>query len=272
MSNDVWTNPSDPAEEPDYSPDELMTVVLARELRDGDLAVTGASSLVPVAACLLAQQLHAPNMTLILPSGVVNPAPGRLYRSASDGRWVTGAEAVGTGYDLFEMSENGRLSVMFYGGVQIDRHGNVNLTATGLAEGRPPRFRGPGLANTSFAVVSGRIILFSASHSPRTFVDKVDYITAAGHLDGGASRRDAGISTDGPVLCITPLVTFDFDDDKQLRVRTVHPGVATEDVVSRTGFALPTQPPWPVTPAPSTEELKILRQVVDPTQELRPTR
>ncbi|HWD03948.1 MAG TPA: CoA-transferase [Amycolatopsis sp.] len=254
-----------------YSAQELMTVVMARELRSSDLAVTGASSLVPVAACLLAQQLHAPDLTLILPSGVVNPPPGRLYRSASDGRWVTGAEAVGTAYDLFEMSENGRLSVMFYGGVQLDRHGNVNLTATGLRPGEPPRFRGPGLANTSFAVVSGRIILFSAGHSRRTFVEKVDYVTAAGHLDGGTSRRDAGITTDGPVLCITPLVTFGFDDEKCMQVRSVHPGVDPADVVARTGFPLRTDHPWQLTDAPTETELHVLRTVVDRTGELRAT-
>ncbi|HEY1701546.1 MAG TPA: CoA-transferase [Trebonia sp.] len=253
-----------------FSTDELMTVVMARELRNGDLAVTGASSLVPVAACLLAQQLHAPDLTLILPSGVVNPPPGRLYRSASDGRWVTGAEAVGTSYDLFEMSENGRLSVMFYGGIQLDRHGNVNLTATGLEDGKPPRFRGPGLANTSFAVVSGRIILFSGSHTPRTFVERVDYLTAAGHLDGGTSRRDAGITTEGPVVCITPLVTFGFDDDKRMQVRSIHPGADRDDVIARTGFPLHADTPWPVTAPPAETELETLRTVVDRTGELRP--
>jgi glutaconate CoA-transferase, subunit B len=253
----------------EFSADELMTVLLARELRNGELAVTGASSLVPVAACLLAQQLHAPDLTLVLPSGVVNPRPGRLYRSASDGRWVAGAEAVGSGYDLFEMSENGRLDVMFYGGIQIDRHGNVNLTATGLDQGPGPAFRGPGLANTSFAVVSGRIILFSAAHTPRTFVDQVEYLTAAGHLQGGTSRADAGITTAGPVLCITPLVTFDFDEDRHMRVRSVHPGVRDEQVIAQTGFALPAQPPWPRTDPPATEELRILRHIVDTTGELR---
>ncbi|WP_330285155.1 CoA-transferase subunit beta [Streptomyces sp. NBC_00588] len=249
--------------------DELMTILIARELRNGELAVTGASSLVPVAACLLAQQLHAPDLTLILPSGVVNPRPGRLYRSAADGRWVPGAEAVGSGYDLFEMSENGRLDVMFYGGVQIDRHGNVNLTATGLDQGPLPAFRGPGLANTSFAVVSGRIILFSAGHTPRTFVERVDYLTAAGHLDGGTSRADAGITTQGPVLCVTPLVTFDFDEAHRMRVRSVHHGVSDDEVVARTGFHLPTEPPWPRTPPPTTDELATLRHIVDGTGELR---
>jgi glutaconate CoA-transferase subunit B len=254
----------------DYSIDELMTITMARELRDTDLAVTGASSLIPVAACLLAQQLHAPNLTLILPSGVVNPRGGRLYRSASDGRWVPGAEAVGSGYDLFEMSENGRLDVMFYGGIQLDKHGNVNLTATGIESGRPPKFRGPGLANTSFAVVSGRIILFSAAHNTRTFVDTVEYVTAAGHLHGGNSRQAAGITTEGPVSCITPLVSFEFDEAKHMQVRSIHPGVSQEEVLARTGFELDTRSPWPATPTPTDEEINTLRELVDRTRELNP--
>jgi glutaconate CoA-transferase subunit B len=250
-----------------FSVDELMTVLLARELRDGDLAVTGASSLVPVAACLLAQRTHAPNLTLITPAGVVNPQPTRLYRSASDGRWVEGAEAVGTAYDLFEMSENGRLDVMFYGGVQIDKRGNINLTGTGYQDSGRPRFRGPGLANTSFAVVSKRILLFSAAHTARTFVESVEFLTAAGHLDGAGARERLGITTEGPVLCVTPLVTFDFDEEKSMRVRSIHPGVDPAQVVANTGFEL-LGGPWPETTPPAPEELDILRNLVDTTGEL----
>jgi len=246
-----------------------MVVTLARELRNGEVGMTGANSTVPVAACLLAQQLHAPDFTLILPSGVVNPAPGRLYRSASDGRWLAGAEAVGSAYDLFELSENGRLDVMFYGGVQIDRHGNINLTRTG-PPGGPPAFRGPGLANISFAVVCRRIMLYSATHTPRTFVDRVDYLTAPGHLDGGDARRRAGITTEGPVFCITPLAAMGFTEpDRALTVRSIHPGVTPEHVQAATGFPLPEPPPWPHTPPPTTEELTTLREVVDTTGVLR---
>lgn len=251
-----------------YSVSEMMTVLIARELRDGDLAVTGASSLVPVAACLLAQHLHAPNLTMISPAGVVNPRPERLYHSASDGRWTVGAEAIGNGYDLFEMSENGRLDVMFYGGVQIDRKGNINLTGTGYGTNGRPRFRGPGLANTSFAIVSGRIILFSASHSRRTFVENVDFLTAPGHLDGAGGRERIGVTTEGPVVCVTPLVTFGFDTDKNLQVRSIHPGVSAEDVIANTGFALDQSRAWPATFPPTPEELRTLRQAVDPTGEL----
>jgi glutaconate CoA-transferase, subunit B len=250
-----------------YSNDELMTVLLARELRNEDLAVTGASSLVPVAACLLAQIMHAPDLTLITPAGVVNPAPSRLYRSASDGRWVEGAEAIGTAYDLFEMSENGRLDVMFYGGVQIDRRGNINLTGTGYGADGRPQFRGPGLANTSFAVVSKRILLFSAAHTPRTFVEKVEFLTAAGHLNGPGDRERLGITTEGPVVCVTPLVTFEFDAEKCMQVRSIHPGVDPDDVVRNTGFPLHAAS-WPRTDAPTSEELTMLGRFVDPSGEL----
>jgi glutaconate CoA-transferase, subunit B len=241
----------------DWTIRELMVVLLARELRDGDLCMTGASSETPVAACLLAQRLHAPNLTLILPSGIVNPRPGRLYRSAADGRWIEGAEAVGSGYDLFELSENGRLDAMFYGGVQIDRFGNVNLTSVS-----EPPFRGPGLANISFAVTAKRTYLYAASHTPRTFVEKVDYLTAPGHLDGGDSRRAAGILTEGPVLCITPLATLDFPAPaKTMAVRSLHPGVTPDELVAATGFSFPTPPPWPETPPPTAHELATLRSL-----------
>jgi len=253
-----------------YSIRELMVVLIARELRDGDLAVTGASSLVPVAACMLAQSMHAPNLTMISPAGVVNARPPRLYHSASDGRWCANAEAINTGYDLFEMSENGLLDVMFYGGVQIDRRGNINLTGVSYDEHGRPKFRGPGLANTSFAVVSGRIILFSATHTKRTFVEKLDFLSAAGHLDGPGARLANGIETEGPVCCVTPKVVFEFDAEKNLQVRSLHPGVSQDDVIANTGFELACEGPWPSTIEPTEEELTVLRTQVDVSGELAP--
>lgn len=243
-----------------------MTIVLARELRDGELGMTGATSLVPVAASLLAQELHAPNLTLILPSGIVNPRPGRLYRSASDGRWADGCEAIGTAYDLFELSENGRLDFMFYGGIQLDRHGNINLTQVGKGNSL---FRGPGLANVSFAVMAKRYFLFAMAHTTRTFVERVDYLTAPGHLEGDDSRGEAGITTQGPVFGITPLIAFDFDARKHMRVRSLHAGVDPATVIENTGFSWPESPPWPATPAPTQSELDTLRGSIDRTGILR---
>jgi glutaconate CoA-transferase, subunit B len=244
-----------------------MAIVLSRELRDGELGMMGATSLVPVAASLLAQQLQAPNLTVILPSGIVNPKPGRLYRSASDGRWASGAEAIGTAYDLFELSENGRLDFMFYGGIQLDRYGNINLTQVGTAQ--PPAFRGPGLANISFAVMAKRYFLFAMSHTARTFVERVDYRTAPGHLEGDDSRSRAGITTEGPVFGITPMIAFDFDERKHMRVRSIHEAIDPQTVIEATGFSWPEGAPWPVTPEPSELELTTLRGTVDTTGLLR---
>jgi glutaconate CoA-transferase subunit B len=248
---------------------ELMAIAIARELSDGEIAMTGASSVIPVAACLLAQQLHAPNLTLILPSGVVNPAPGRLFRSASDGRWAARAEAIGTAYDLFELSENGRLDVMFYGGIQIDRYGNINLTHVG-GTFRSPRFRGPGLANISFAVTCKRFLLYTTRHDRRTLVEKVDYLTAPGHLDGTGGREGAGITTAGPQLCVTPLAVMDFSGPgSSMAVRYLQPGVAAEQVIDATGFSLGSSQGWAWIPAPTNDELVALRTVVDTTGALR---
>ncbi|PXY23856.1 CoA synthetase [Prauserella sp. PE36] len=245
-----------------------MAVLLARQLRNGEIGMMGASSEIPVAAALLAQCLHAPDLTVIMPSGAVNPRPGRLYRSSSDGRWFTGCEAIGTAYDLFELSENGRLDFMCYGGVQLDRFGNINLTRTGPF-GEPPRFRGPGLANISMAVTAKRTLLFSTAHSPRTFVERVDYVTAPGHLSGGTQRRRAGIATAGPQVCITPLAVFGFPEPEHaMTVSSLNPGIEPGRVLDATGFALP-PPPWPATEPPTGEELGALRAVVDRTGVLR---
>jgi glutaconate CoA-transferase, subunit B len=253
---------------------ELMVVELSRQLRNGELVMTGASSRIPVAAALLAQLRQAPDLTLILPSGAVNPSPGRLYQSASDGRWCRSCEAFGTAYDLFELSENGRLDVIFYGGVEVDRFGNVNLTQVPdrSEPGSPPGFRGPGLANISFAVTARRVLLYSAQHSRRTFVSRVSYLTAPGHLSGGAAgRRAVGIDTAGPQYCITPLATLAPDpDSKALRLRSIHPGVDVDQVQAATGFDVGSTDQ--VTAAPTREELDCLRSAVDRDGTLRQAR
>lgn len=247
---------------------EVMAIELARRLHDGEVGMTGASSDIPVAAALLAQQLHAPNLTLVLPSGAVNPRPGQLYRSASDGRWFRGCEAIGSAYDLFELSENHQLDFMFYGGIQLDPRGNINLTEVHTRNGG--RFRGPGLANISFAVVTRRIFLYTLSHTARTFVEKLDYLTAPGHLDGNGARERAGIHTQGPELCVTPLGTFDFNGPSQrMNPVSYHEGIDTDVVRAATGFDIGPTDPVPTTTPPSSDELEALRQIVDRSGVLR---
>lgn len=250
---------------PDYSVRELMAVLLSRELRDGEVIVGGGvRSAMPMAAAFLALRRHAPNATLILGMGAVNPRPDRIYSSAGDPRYAQSCEGFVSMDDIFELSEAGKFGVAFYGGLQIDRYGNANLTWVG-GEGR--RVRGPGVANSTLAVTVGRTILYAEHHEPRLFVERVDYNTLPGHLGDGGRPAGAG---EGPGLCVTPLGVFDFPKPRfTMAVRSLHPGVSRDEVAARTGFDLswPDGEP-PASAPPSADELAELRHI-DPDGLLR---
>jgi glutaconate CoA-transferase subunit B len=247
-----------------YSAAELIAILLARELRDGEVGVAAVSAL-SIAACLLAQRRHAPSLTFLTTTGAVNPKPRALYHSPSDARYLHGAEAIGDFYEVFEYCEHG-VDVMIYSGMQIDRFGNLNLTWID-ADGR--RVRGSGLANVSHAATARRWLIYKTTHTRRDLVERVDFRTAPGHIDGPGARARLGLPGGGPTLCVTPLCTFDFDPaTAAMRLRSLHPGVTFEEVAARTGFAVARPAELPTTPAPSAEELALLREI-DPTGVLR---
>ena len=256
-----------PANAKEYAPQELMAVALSREIQDGDTSLVGLASSLALGAALLAQRRHAPNSTVVTTAGFVNPQPEALYLSCSDGRYGLRCEGFLDFYEIFELSESHALDLFCYGGLQIDRFGNVNLTVLGSLEA--PKLRGPGLANISFAVTAKRMYLQSVNHTPRTFVPRVDYISAPGHIDGPGGRERAGITTVGPVMCVTPLCAFVFPPDtRTMTVATLHPGVAWEQVETNTGFPLerPARPKR--TKPPTRDELAQLR-AIDTTGVLR---
>jgi glutaconate CoA-transferase subunit B len=250
---------------PPASTRELMAVLLSRELRDGEVIVGGGvRSAMPMAAAFLAMRRHAPNATLVLGMGAVNPRPDRIYASAGDPRYAASCEGFVSMDDIFELSEAGKFGVAFYGGLQIDRYGNANLTWVGTGD---KRVRGPGVANSTLAVTVGRTILYAEHHEPRVFVERVDYNTLPGHLAEGGRPAGAGA---GPQLCVTPLGVFDFPAPSYaMAVRSVHPGVTRSEIDGRTGFALSWSAPLPPASAPpSGDELAELR-VIDPDGLLR---
>ncbi len=243
---------------------ELMVFTLARDIRDGETAfVGGVIAEIPLAACLLAQRLHAPNLTLYTVNAAVNPRPLSLQHSGPDGRHLHRAESLTDYHDIFEFSERGA-DFVFYGGLQIDAFGNTNLHFIGEDWTRPT-LRGPGVANISLAVTSGRTYLYTLYHDRRTLRPKVDFITIPGHLDGPGERRRAGIHTEGPRLCVTPLAVFDFPEaTRRMRLRSVHPGVSLDTVREQTGFDLELAGvEVPTTPGPKASELRLLRREID---------
>jgi glutaconate CoA-transferase subunit B len=213
-----------------------------------------------MAAILLAKKLHAPNI-IIGGERVFNPKPSSLATGLDDPVLMEKAEAIEGFWEIFGHWHKG-VDFFFYSGMQIDAYGNLNLHIIGSMD--QPKLRGPGVANISLIQRCKKIYLYSPDHDKKKFVEKVDFISAPGHLEGPQSKRDAGISNAGPVLCVTPIACFDFDPiTLRMRVQSIHAHSSIEEVVSKTGFNLETQHSIAVTPEPTELEIRTLREQID---------
>ena len=249
-----------------YSYEELMAVVFARDLADGEIGAAGMNALVPCAALFLARRLHAPNL-VIGGELSVNPNPSALRVSVTDSRTHHGREAVETFLDVFAYSHGG-LDFWFHNGLQIDAYGNVNLHAIGPIDA--PTVRGPGLGNVSFGMTADHFYLYPMRHDARLFVERVDFVSVPGNLTGPASKREAGIDTIGPRLCVSPMAVMDFEPKSlRMRLRSIHDGYTLQDIEDNTGFALIVSDELHTTEPPSDFELEVLRREVDPNGLLR---
>lgn len=246
----------------DFSVGELMTVTMSRHLVDGEVAVMGAVSMMPMAACRLSQQTHAPNLWYVAGgSGAVNPRLEPLVYSSCDYS-LHRAEAVLPLPEVILLEGRPRFDVFFAGGLQIDRFGNCNLVCVG--EWEKPRLRGPGTVGLPFLPRAGRVILYTVTHTVRTFVDKVDFNSGPGFLAGKQGWSRQGVPGQGPALVVTNLAVLDFHAETgAMRLRSVHPGVTVDEVRANTGFDLGLADAVGVTPGPTAEELKFLR-AMDP--------
>lgn len=242
-----------------YSVPELMTVVLARNFQDGEVVVMGAIPMLPFSACRVAKALHAPNLWYIVGgSGTVNPAPEILPASSCDPS-LRPAPCTLTLPDVVLLEGRGdALDVFCAGGLQIDAYGNCNLVCVG--PWARPKLRGPGSVGLPFLPAVKRSVIYTLSHTPRTLVERVDFISGPGHPSG--PEQDRPYRREGPSLVVTPLATLDFDADRRrMRLRTVHPGVTVEHVVAATGFKLIVPSSVPETPPPTSRELGELRRL-----------
>ena len=253
----------------DYcSVSELLACFLARDLNDGEELQVGVALPIPEAAVRLAHLMHGPNMELIFLGARMNvhhlervPLPAFGW----DRRVVRWAESFSDRGHRFDQVKDWHRRVFFIGGIQVDPYGNTNLIGVGQDHQRL-KFRGPGSVGTpTLTTHVGRYYIVLNSHSPRIFVPKCDFVSTVGWGAGGAdARQRLGLPGGGPRYCVTPLCIMDFsEDDKRMRLRSVHPGVSVADVLRETGFPLIVPPLVPTTELPSVEELRVLRERVD---------
>jgi glutaconate CoA-transferase subunit B len=253
----------------DYSVAELMAVTMSHELRDDDFGAAGAASQIPVCAMRLAQKTHAPNLWFLYGgSGAVNSQAPMLLESAADFRNLQGAEYRAPLADIIDFEFTGRFSLIFFGGMQIDRYGNVNMCCIGDYE--KPAVRGPGSVGLAFTGSVKRVILYVQHHDPRLFVRKVDFVSGPGHLQDPETDQYRPKWATGPQVCVTPLAVMDFDTpDRRMRLRSVHPGHTVKEVREKTGFELVVDGDVAETPPPTADEIRIIREEIDTQGVLR---
>jgi len=246
----------------DYNVMEMMITAAARNLEDG--ASVGVGTGAPCAAAMLAQKTHAPNLVVLFEAGGVSPQLPTMPISVGDSRTTYKALMASGMCEIMETCQRGMVDYCFLGGAQIDQFGNLNSTVIGDWAHPKVRFPGSGGAN-DFASFCWKIMVITPQDA-RRFVEKVDFLTSPGYLDGPGSREAAGLATGtGPFKVITNLAVMGFDSEtKRMRVESLHHGVTFDQVQENTSFELLKAPEIAETERPTAEELRILREEVDP--------
>lgn len=243
----------------DYSPSELTTIVASRALDNADVCFVGIGA--PSAACNLARLTHAPDLVLIYESGTLQTRPEVLPLSIGDGELCETALTTVSVPEMFRYwLQGGRISKGFLGGAQIDRFANINTTVIGAYA--DPKVRLPGGGGAPEIASSCGEVLITATHSPRTFVDTVDFVTTLGHGRAAGDRGRAGLTTAGPTRVITDLCVMQPDPDTaELTVTSLHPGVTPEEVQDKTGWEVRFAEGVETTTPPTENELSVLREL-----------
>jgi glutaconate CoA-transferase, subunit B len=229
---------------------ELLIATIA-DLLDGVRHVAvGASSPMPAAGAML---LRARNEAAGKPPIRISILGSERHNFFTNGT-----------VELFDCAAQGRVDAFFLGGGQIDGSGNINLVGTGDYPASPVRW--PGSFGSAYLYhLVPRVILFREEHSPRVFVPKVDFISAAA-VTSDTSRRG------GPYALLTNMALFDFDKARGgFRLRSAHPPCTAEDIRANTGFDYDAPARVPATPQPDAATLALLRgRVLDELAETYP--
>jgi glutaconate CoA-transferase subunit B len=242
---------------------ELMICVASRELEDGSTLAVGTGA--PCAAAMLAQKLNSPNLSILFEAGSVSPQLPEMPISVGDSRAGHKAVMVSTMGAIMETCQRGYVDYTFLGGAQIDMYGNLNSTYIGGTHQKPKvRFPGSGGAN-DFGSFCWKMMVLTVQDA-RRFVEKCEFITTPGWLQGGNSRDEAGLPPGtGPYKVFTNMAVMDFEpESRRMRVISINPGYSIKDVQDNCGFELLQAQQITETEPPTEAELKILREEVDP--------
>ncbi|HYK50156.1 MAG TPA: CoA-transferase [Terriglobales bacterium] len=239
-----------------YTLGELMVATAAREIRDRDVVFVGMR--LPLIAFVVAKKNHAPNAVGLFENGVIRstPAPELIYTMA-DPPNIFGATQCLDMLGVMSLLQAGQVHLGFLGAAEVDRFGNLNSTEVRGPKG-VTRLPGSGGACDIASLAQRFVVLLE--HSKERLPERVSYVTSPGNGDGSGWRQRVGLPRGGPAAVITTKAVLRFGDDGEACLSSAHPGVEVEEVISSTGWKLRMAGEVSLTPEPSVEELKAIRE------------
>jgi len=256
---------------------ETIACLLAKEFSNGEVGFTGLltgkaaatfGTAIPIVAMELARRTHAPDLTLLLAGCYHNPDFSKLDSMPDSEHDALlrdlSVEAQTYDYPGQWSLKRGDISFGFSSAVQVDIVGNINSVCVGPYDKPKVRLVGPILQPEHMTLFQREYIMMP-HHERRNFVEKVDFISGVGFPGGLKGRQELGLDWGGPALVITPKCVFNFDrDNGHIKVRSIHNGVSHTELRDATGFDLGDLRDVPATPLPDEDDLRIIRQEIDP--------
>ncbi|HEX6488067.1 MAG TPA: CoA-transferase [Candidatus Dormibacteraeota bacterium] len=243
----------------DYTPQELMVAVAAREIHDGELVFVGMR--LPILAYAVAHSTHAPRARGLYEVGLLRDQPASAHLGTmGDPPNVAGSLWATRMSNVMAVLAQGIVDLGFIGGAEVDRFGNLNTSYIGPRA--KPEVKLPGSGGGADIAILARRWVTLMNHERRRLVERVSYITSPGHGDGSPGwRRRNGLVGGGPSAIVTTMAVFRFPEGGGPAVlASRHPGVALEQVRAETGFEFELAPDFGETQPPNTTELETIRR------------
>jgi len=243
----------------EYTPQEMMVAVAAREIGDGELVFVGMR--LPVLAFAVARSTHAPTALGLYEVGLLRAAPAEAFLGTmGDPPNVAGAHWATRMSNVMALLAQGLVDLGFIGGAEVDRFGNLNTSYIG--DFRRPSVKLPGSGGGADIAILSRRWVTLLNHERRRLVERVSYVTSPGHGDGTPGwRKRTGLPGGGPSAIVTTLGVFRFPPEGgETFLASVHPGHTVAAVRAETGWDLQVAPEVEETPAPTSEELTQIRR------------
>jgi len=245
-----------------YSASEIMAAVCAKQIRNDDVAFVGVG--IPLMAGVVAAATHAPDVILTYEGGGVGAKSRRMPWTISDSPTTDNALVAGSMNGTFSDLQRGYITVGIIGGAECDKYGNLNTTAIFGSGGSydHPKVRLPGSGGANDIASSALRTVIVMRLQKGKFVEKIDFNTSPGHLNGHDSRKKAGLLGGGPVAVVTDRALFKFDEvTKEMYLNAIYPGETVEQIKELIDWDLKVSPQVTVMEPPTKEQIRIMQEL-----------